>query len=315
MDNSYNAVIAKAKAIYGDSLTAADYDNLLRRNSIKSAVAYLKETKRYAKAFADITDVTSRRGNIEYILRHDAVETYEKLRRFIPTDKNGFLSFPFRRMETAIILTAFTLANIGEIDKIAMYMPRSAESFSFDLTALAKATSVSKLLDALKGTRYRRVLIKLIREGDRFDIDEITDALYADYYKWAEESAKKEFGGNSKLLAALKRQEGLEKLLAKYRSKAFFTVGGEKEAEDILEEIDEKYFKSKIGIDKNNLELAIRRDAYNVHRRLLRTSNNYGEVLFAFYGITEVQRQNVAAIIESISYALPIAEIEKILVV
>jgi len=315
MENSYNAVIAKAKVIYGDSLTREDYENLLRRNSVKSAVAYLKGTKRFGEAFADLTDANTHRGNIEFILRQDCFRIYNKLRHFIPTDKDGFLSFVFRRLETRIVLTAFTLAGIGEFDKIALYMPfRFDASHNLDLDALAKSGSVSKMLATLKGTRYHRVLSGLIKD-EKFDIDEITRALYASYYKWARDAAKKEFGSGSRLLTALRRQEGLDNLLAEYRSKAFFTIGGEREADAVLDEIDSKYFKSKIGIDKNNLEIAIRRDSLNFHRRLLRTSDNYAEVLFAFFGLTEVQRQNVATVIESIRYALPIAEIEKMLVI
>jgi len=313
MENSYNAVIAKAKVIYGNSLTREDYDNLLRRGSLKSAVAYLKTTARYGAAFAELTEANSRRANIEYVLRRDSFTTYEKLRRFIPTDKNGFLSFALRRREVRIILSATTLAGIGEFDKIARYIPEDFAA-SFDITALTRANSVGRVLDALHGTRYHRILFRLIKE-DKFDNEEVSEAMYADYYKWAKDSAKKEFGGNSKLLPALRRQEGLEKLLSDYRRKAFFTPGGEKEAQAVLDEIDEKYFKSKIGIDKSNLELAIRWDAYNFYRRLLRTSDNYAEVLFAFFHLTEVQRQNVAAIIESIQYSLPITEIEKLLVV
>jgi len=316
MDNSYNAVIAKAKVIYGKSLTAEDYDNLLRRNSVRAAVAYLKDTDRYRDAFADLTDANIHRSNIEFILRRDLYRTFDKLRQFIPTDKNGFLSFASRRLEIRVILTSLTLAGIGEFDKIALYMPVGFEStHNVDWTAFAKSDGVSKMLGALKGTRYYRVLSRHIKEGEKFDADEISKALFADYYKWAKEAAKKEFGGGSGLLSALRRQEGLDELLAKYRSKAFFTPGGEKEAEDVLDEIDERYFKSKIGIDKDNLEIAIRRDAYNYYRRMLRTSDNYAEVLFAFYGLAEVQRQNVATVIESIRYALPIAEIEKMLVV
>lgn len=316
MNNSYNAVIAKAKVIYGHSLTPEDYENLLRRNSVKSAVAYLKGTARYANVFDELTEANMRRGNIEFILKRDVFRIYVKLCRFIPVDKNGFLSFAFRRAETEIILASLMLAQIGEFEKIALYIPEYFRySFSFDLTALAKADSVVKLLALLKNTRYRRVLNKVVRDGGDFDIEEVSRALYSDYYKWAAKAAEEEFGAGSGLVSILKRQEGLEKLSASYRVKAFFTPGGEREADAVLDEIDEKYFKGRINIDKDNLETAFRRDAYNFYRKKLRMAENHAEAIFAFFELMQVQRQNVAAIIESIRYALPINEIEKMLVV
>jgi len=316
MNNSYNAVIAKAKVIYGQSLTPGDYDNLLRRNTVKSAVAYLKGTARYANAFDELGEANMRRGDIEFILKRDVFRIYGKLCRFIPVDKNGFLSFAFKRAETEIILSSLMLAQIGEFEKIALYIPEYFRySFSFDLTALAKADSMAKVLDVFRNTRYRRVLKEAVGDGENFDIEEVTRALHADYYRWAADAAKKEFGAGSGLAAILKRQEGLEKLFASYRIKAFFTPGAEKEADAILDEIDEKYFKGKAVIDKSNLETAFRRDAYNFYRRKLRTAENHAEAIFAFFEVLEVQRQNVAAIIESIRYALPIHEIEKMLVV
>jgi len=316
MDNSYNAVITKAKVIYGQSLTPDDYDNLLRRNSVKSAVAYLKGTARYANTFDELGEANMHRGDIEFILKRDVFRIYGKLCRFIPVDNNGFLSFAFRRAETEIILTSLTLAQIGEFDKIALYIPEYFRySFSFDLTALAKADSVAKVLDVFRNTRYRRVLREVVGDGENFDIEEVSQVLRADYYKWAANAAKKEFGSGSGLAAILKRQEEIEKLFASYRIKAFFTPGGEKEADAILDEVDEKYFKGKVVIDRNNLETAFRRDAYNFYRRKLRMAENHAEAIFAFFELMEVQRRNVAAIIESIRYALPINEIEKMLVV
>ncbi|MDR0197396.1 MAG: V-type ATPase subunit [Oscillospiraceae bacterium] len=322
MKLSGNAIIAKTLAVYGDSLTDKDYDALLRKNSVKSAVAYLKGTKRYGRVFAGLDDAFMHRGRIELLLRGDVFDIYARLCDFIPVEKGGFRDFALKRAETESILVALTFASIGAYDQIAVYLPEYYHT-SFDYISLAGTKSIRKMTDGFRGTRYYRVLkgIASLNEDGKPDIEEVSRALYADYYKWALSCIGKQFSGSelSELKAALKRQVVLGDLLAKYREKAYFSDEaerlGEKGAADILREINGKFFKNKIEIDKDNLEMAIRRNSYDYYRRRMRMSKNPMMVLFAFFGILETERQNVTTILESIRYSLPPPEIEKLLVI
>ncbi|MDR0222055.1 MAG: V-type ATPase subunit [Oscillospiraceae bacterium] len=317
MKSSRNAVIAKTRAVYGRGLTEADYGVLLRKNSVKSAVDYLKKTKRYEKVFAGLDEALMHRGRIELLLRGDALDIYARLCGFIPEKKGGFRDFALKRAETESILAALSFAAVGEYDQIAVYLPEYFHA-SFDFIALAGIKSVTGIVDALKGTRYYRVLKRLpsLNGGGRPDIEEIARGLYADYYKWALTAAEKEFSGGelSELKAALKRQSVLESLLEEYRRKAFFS-DNPKEAEDVLREIDRKFFKGRVEFDKDNLETAIRRNSYDYYRRRVRMSKNPMTVLFAFYGVLETERRNVTTVLEGVRYSLPPPEIEKLLAV
>lgn len=69
VSSAANAVLAKARAMYGKRLTAQNYTDLLACRSVNEAAAYLKAHTVYADAFEGVTMGSLRRWQIEILLR------------------------------------------------------------------------------------------------------------------------------------------------------------------------------------------------------------------------------------------------------
>ena len=69
VSSAANAVLAKARAMYGKRLTAQNYTDLLACRSVNEAAAYLKAHTAYADTFEGVTMGSLRRWLIEILLR------------------------------------------------------------------------------------------------------------------------------------------------------------------------------------------------------------------------------------------------------
>ena len=67
-----NAIMTKCRAIYGNMLSPAQYDELLRKQSVQEIAAFLKEKTSYAPALAGVQESTVHRGQLESLLHKDA---------------------------------------------------------------------------------------------------------------------------------------------------------------------------------------------------------------------------------------------------
>ena len=65
VSSAANAVLAKARAMYGKRLTAQNYTDLLACRSVNEAAAYLKAHTVYADAFEGVTMGSLRRWQID----------------------------------------------------------------------------------------------------------------------------------------------------------------------------------------------------------------------------------------------------------
>ena len=65
---SANAISAKARAIYGRRLTAADYQELTRQRTVSDVAAYLKANPGYGAYLAGIDEMQIHRGQLELLL-------------------------------------------------------------------------------------------------------------------------------------------------------------------------------------------------------------------------------------------------------
>ena len=63
-----NAVISKARAMYGQMLSPAQYDDLLRKQNVQEISAYLREKTPYRAALEGVQDSTIHRRQLENLL-------------------------------------------------------------------------------------------------------------------------------------------------------------------------------------------------------------------------------------------------------
>lgn len=79
---SGNAVLAKARALYGSRLRADDYRRLMACRTMTELAAALKEYPLYSEALADVNPQYARRVQLENLLRQSLYTRYDSLCRY-----------------------------------------------------------------------------------------------------------------------------------------------------------------------------------------------------------------------------------------
>ena len=339
-----DAIIAKAKAIYGKRLTPEDYGNLLHRSDVSGVVAYLKDTLRYRKTFAHVNEMQIHRGQVEQLIAKDMFELYIKLCKFMAADRNSFCFYLIRELEIKQIIAALIYIKAGATDGYLLEMPTYLMEYTcFDLMKLAKAGTYVEVLEVLSDTPYYKVLKNLLSTFRRQDdMNEAAVTLYAWYIHWAFKAIERSFKGSEaqKLKEIFLRRSDLSNLTVCYRKKSLFNEESERikkslydvhyrltpamideilsqpdAAEKLLALLKRIYFKDKIDYDPENLEIAVRRYNYSFYKKQLGFTDNGVMALYSLMVLCETERANLQTIIEGVRYQRPPTETEKLLVI
>ena len=348
MSNNGAALIAKAKAVYGRRITADEYNAMLHKTTVPQVVSALKSTPRYRHELASVDAQQIHRGQIELLLSKSVFETYMRLCQFVPGNMNGFDSFYVRKIELDIILNTIMFLVSGQRDKIIIYLPSyMAPYVSFDLMALAGVKSFDDLLKLLKDTRYYKILKAALphsayRANEKLDFEELSLSLYTDYYKGLLKLTGSGFSEaeSDSLNQAVSRRIALDNLLLIYRMKAYFNRPAEEikrlilpfyrgfsraNANNIINSrnadklaadyLNKRMLKGGIEFDENFPEVAAAREDYRFFGGKLHLSQCGSMVIYSLVRLLEIEKLNIFTVIEGVRYALPAAEIEKLLVV
>ena len=339
-----DAIIAKAKAIYGHLLTHEDYNNLLHKTELSDVVAYLKTTLNYKDTFANVNEAQIHRGQVEQLISKDVFELYLKLCRFMAADKNSFCYYLIKELEIKQIITALMYINAGSQEGYLLGMPSYLMGYvSFDLMKLAQAKSYAEVLNVLSGTPYAKVLKPMLTGTESIiELDECAVAMFAWYVHWAFKTIDRSFkGAEAKSLKEIfLRQSDLNNIMMCYRKKSLFNEDKEKikrslystyyrltpqlldeilsqpdAAQQLLNLLKKIYLKNRVEYDPENIEIAIRRYNFSYYKKQLCFSKNGTMALYALMALCEVESSNLRKIIESVRYGRPPAETEKLLVI
>ena len=74
-----NALIAKARAIYGNMLTADSYNVLVHKGTIAAALSFLKTKPLYSAVFSDIDETAIHREQAESLIEENIYYHYQRL--------------------------------------------------------------------------------------------------------------------------------------------------------------------------------------------------------------------------------------------
>ena len=77
-----NAILAKARAMYGNRLTRKNYADLLQCRTVADVAAYLKMHTNYKDVLASLNENDIHRGQLEIVLRKKIFRDFEKLARY-----------------------------------------------------------------------------------------------------------------------------------------------------------------------------------------------------------------------------------------
>lgn len=342
-----NALMAKARAMYGKGLRAEDYAELLKKNSVADVFSYLKNETCYGDTLSPFSENTIHRGQLEGLLNRDAFEMYMRLCKFESICCGGqekFYDYIVRRIEISQILYCLRLINAKTKDVYIKALPTYFMNYaSFDLIALAKTQTVAELLQVIADTPYAKIISGVPVDSDgRIDYGRCEQLLYSYHYKAAVKEAKESFSEDTakELAESIRTVLRTKNIITIFRLKANFnedgraimarliTEGNSKDIklyerlcsseskEDFIKILKElpAYRKYDLKPD-STLEKTLEKAVNDNFKKKIRLSAKTPSVFYSLIYLSETEIKNITTIIEGRRYNTFPKEIESLLVI
>lgn len=333
------AAVAKSKAVFGTLLKKEDYENLVHRNSVGTAVSYLKGTSRYGAVFSGYDGAALHREQIEQLLGKSVFETYLRIRRFSASGAGS--DFYLREREAEQLSKAIAAVATGTQRHFFLSLPDYLiDRIGFDVRAAAQAKDGRGLLAAIGGTVFEKTLAPLLN-AERLDLNRCVIAVHTALFAWSFGALKKSCRGKEleRLQSFLLRRADSENVLTCYRLKRFFderpdrvkslilpyryrvkpheideALSAQNPSEALLRLLSERCVPRDIALEPDSPETGIARGNYEYFRRRLALTSNETEALYALTVLLDTERTNLQKIIEGIRYSMPPQEIERFII-
>ena len=157
-----NAALAKARALYGRRLTAADYRRLAACRTMPQLAAELKALPMYAGALETINAPLARRAQLEALLSQAIFDRYDSLCRYELSSGEKVFHYIIISCEVQEILSCLRCLDAGRPGDYLYKLPDFLQQHcTVDLYALTKVADAASLLAALAGTPYAALLAPL----------------------------------------------------------------------------------------------------------------------------------------------------------
>lgn len=339
---SANAVSAKARAIYGRRLTAADYRDLMHQRTVSDVAAYLKSNPGYAPYLAGIDEMQIHRGQLELLLQRSRLERLTALAHYNSARKEGIYTYTALAAEVEILLRVIIQLNSNAPDEIVRTLPSFMQDFvRFDFQKLYQVKNFQDLLKAVEGTPYRELLAPFQAENGQIQLSRCELALKTYSYQTNLETINKSYSGSTreKLREALLIGADLENLAMIYRLRTYFgwepeRVRGQllpfgikltpRVLDAMLSAQDDREFASAIrlkgytrqmgDVSFSYMEHYTRRLGYLLARKRMYFATEPPVIFYSLMVLIQLEVENLTTIIEGIRYALPPEEIEPLLI-
>lgn len=335
---SQNAVLAKARAMYADILTRADYDRLAACRTVGEAANYLKTHTAYGETIAALPNVKFHRARLEATLKRYMLTRVGSLCGFEKAIGQPIHRILLYKYEIDYILLCADYLDSDSVGVYSIDLPAFFQKHSaLNPTALERARKPSDLVTALQGTHYAPIAEKAVNGQTEFSVQVLENALYADFYARGAEIIRGNFGKKEQeeLLDCFRLQADVKMIESVYRLKKYFpqSSGGffdtsvtafteaQREALRTAQSADEvlkilqgscygRYFPAAgVAIEQRTQAMELR-----INEKNIRFSTRPEAVMLSYIGILENEIRNITHIIEGIRYSLSAEEIAEYLV-
>lgn len=340
---SSNAILAKARAMYGRRLTEQNYTDLLGCRSVGEVAAYLKTRTAYADILEGVAALSIHRGRLEELLKKRLFLQYASLCRYEMSIGQDFYQYFVIKNDITQILSCVRLLNSGRSGEYIFSMPAFFnEHTDLDLFKLADVTSFGGLLDALDGTEYRKVLAPFaqLKLTSRSVLD-IEAVLYKFFTTRLWQLANKDFKGKrlEGILDVLRIQADMRAVENLYRLKKMINADElllrqfvmpeissltEKQismlikaptAAEMLKSLGQTHYAAQLkNIDFDYIEIATHKILFSWSQKYFRFSTDPNVVMFCYIYLAENEIQNITHIIEGVRYEVPADKIKGMLI-
>lgn len=339
---SSNAILAKSRAMYAESLTKEDYAALISCRSVNEIASYLKTHTKYGKNPSFASNLRYSRSRIEAQIRRYAYNEIAELASFegaIGGRLNGII---YLNYDITLILACADRLDTNAVSDLSLFIPEKIKSHSsLDAPSLEKATNFNELYDALSGTRYQKPLDIFFNGAAVFSIPALENALYRYMCGEIKKIVKKDCIGASQkeILELFEAKSDFKMFESIYRMKKYFpsepidltkifysgisalslneinAMLTSSSAEEALNQFKTskygKYLNEKyIGRLEKCTHIALQ----TFFEKRLRFSTVPEAVMFCYIFILENEVKNIIHITEGVRYELPPEEIEDFLI-
>ena len=338
-----NAIIAKAKTLYGKRLREEDYEELLRFNSVPDIVSYLKRNNKYSNTLSNVIEYQMHRGQLEQLIRKSYFDNLTRLVKFVSTSDRKFYELDMIRREIDIVLSSLRSIISGSIESSVRDLPLFfIKHASFDVDKLVKALNMTDMLKALEGTRYHE-LVAPYYTADPSEIrySDIEHNIYVKYHDIAIERINKYYKGKlrKRLMDIYQSSVEIDNIIKIYRLRKFYNASENEVLRSILtknirmsenklkelinledpNDILKVLSKSKFSEFKDNddyiyIEYQAEKIRYNLARRYMYFSKYPPIVYSVFLILNRIEQTNIFNIVEGIRYDIDKDDIKKMLI-
>lgn len=339
---SANVILAKARAMYGNSLKTADYNNMLNCHSVSEIASYLKNNTSYASVLSDINEATIHRGHLESLLKRKLFNDYASLSRYDEAVGLSMTDFLIQRTEIELIISCLRLMSADMAGEFFFSLPMFFSSHTgLDFAKMSRSKNYGELLEAVKSTEFYDVLAEYSYEQNReINLTEIETALYGRLVQTVHRIISGTHGSSrAELKGLFDTHIDVQNVTRILRLKRFFNANPETIRANLLpygSAIPEKVMESMINAPDADSVMDIflstkigrkipesqrvfthdlhHRAPYFAARKLMHYSIHPSVVLLSYIFITDVELDDIINIIEGIRYQLKPDEIRPMLV-
>ena len=337
-----NAILAKARAMYGKSLSETDYKQLMDCRNVSEVAAYLKTRTNYKDALTGLNENEVHRGQLEPILRQTIYYDIFALSRYAMDKSLTFTDFIISQTEIDQIIRCLTLVNIGKPEEYIYTMPsKLAKMTKIDIGKFVQVRSYDDMISALAGTKYAPAIRKFRpKDGERINIALLEAELNNHNFATVIEAIRTTRSGKDRddLLNMITAMLDFRNISRIIRLKKYYHYDKERIipllipygrlSEKTRDEICEASSVNEVYDMASSTYLGkqISRLQYNDVSQLanallsmyckhhLRLSPNPTIVMISYYYLKEIELANIVNIIEATRYGLSSDEKEKMLV-
>lgn len=344
MSFSSNSIIAKARAIYGNSLKYEDYAQLCSKTSVAEATAFLKQTDRYRQVLGGINPQTVHRTQLEALIAKNILDVFERFHKFDFSRSRAFFTYIIMELEAEQILTAIEGVASGSTDdyiaELPVFLIRHAQT---DLLSLGSAESFIDIARRLEGTSFAKALRPLLidaAESGSIDINECERRVYTLYYMSALKTIDKIYSGKSKeqMRRILLKSIDMINVVTCYRMRRFNTptdrikqqllpfryrLNAEstdrllqlESVEQIAKALSHMGYNTSSPAEFDTIEQLTDKISTDFLRRTIRLSQNSAAVYYSLIECLRIEQRNIKTAIEGIRYGMSSSEILEMLVI
>jgi len=329
----YNALMAKARAMYGKLLKKEDYNELLKQRSVGDIVSYLKHNTHYSDVLADVNESEIHRAQFERILRRSLMNDYRKLLSFAHGNIRDFLKLIYLKHEIESLkrlLRALETKGTTSVAEDSLYFLKSYDPLH--IAKLATVQNIKELISELKDTPYYDVLRPFLGEKEGHNLFELEMSLDMYYLNLVFSKKKTLLSGlDSEVVArAFGNEIDVLNLLWIYRGRIIYNIDRSiilsyliphrhKLSMDVIYSLVDakdkktflqiaartKYSELFVSDDSRYFDLKFSAYMYEFHRRMLRKNGFSIISAISYLNLKEYELSNIVSIIEGIRYGLP----------